>query len=59
MGDGLKKLNIAEPSNVDISSELNRVIGMLYHGITKVNLKQHSAVVLKSLRQSEVGNQYD
>lgn len=59
MGDGLKKLNMAEPSNVDISSELNRVISMLYHGITKVNLKQHSAVVLKSLRQSEVGNQYD
>ncbi len=59
MEDTIKKLHKTGQSDIDISSELHKIISMLYHGIAKVDLNQHSAVVLKSRRSQEIGNQYN
>lgn len=59
MEEGIKKLNKTGQIDIDIPSELYQLIQILYHGIAKVDLQQHSAVILKSMRSAEVGNQYN
>lgn len=59
MEDEIKKINKTKRIDIDILSELYQVIHLLYHAVAKVDLKQHSAVILKSTRPSEVGNEYN